>query len=693
MQKAEAVAALGSSSLSLPAWVRAALGANDRIKLLLSVLQAAAAHADHPERAALDLSREMAAAGVADDWLHDLPGSASRAGEAIFIPELARLLERLGDDLKTMARPVLAVPGEERDALDSRTTGWLERLAQRATAAQSAAGECLQDNELHELTHGDRATGGSLHLLVMDLHKALNRLSVSLASETVGGAHAWGLLDEDRPRVEAFMRGLQRTAPLKFDHPGLDTAATRDGDKLLLQNDIGTNDAHVLVIQVQGLAIQLTYSDLHRTRFVFFQGSLSELGAQWSVVEPRVSPGLNRGEAYYVGTARFACADEAALRRTLEGIGARIVFLIDWNRARKRLLPFVDKAGAIAVLHEAAQREAGHMAWLKAGGEQLIYGAMQALGEGAFRIGDRLDEVLGASASIGFLVEVLALASTALRAGQPLAAVADQTRLLLARQVHRRMDEFDLLAEHAAYCHALSQSVRDGLAHGVQGTRQTADELAARAKAWERRADHLVMQARDRAQRQPRWRPVVRLLEVTDDVADALEEGAHLLSLIADDHAQGWHADVRQVLLDLAATVLYAIQEHIKSIELARHLDAAPLEPDMALRPAPLANLKADLTMDPLADPSADEPTPIGAPLPSDSDAFVAATWNVVRAERRCDELLRAARRTLLRRVEHPAALMLANDLAQVLELASDRLLAAAYALRDLAFDRAGATA
>ena len=43
MQKAEAVAALGSSSLSLPAWVRAALGANDRLKLYLSVLQAAAA--------------------------------------------------------------------------------------------------------------------------------------------------------------------------------------------------------------------------------------------------------------------------------------------------------------------------------------------------------------------------------------------------------------------------------------------------------------------------------------------------------------------------------------------------------------------------------------------------------------------------------------------------------------------------
>lgn len=675
MRKAQAVATLGSSTLSLPAWLRAALAANDRLKLYLSLLQAAAAHADHPERAALDLAREMAAAGVQDDWLHDLPASATRAGDSVCIPELARLLQRLAEDLAVMARPVLAAPPAAGTDLPQRVKDWADRLQARSQAAQSPGGERLSATEMAELAHGDRHRGGSLHLLVMDLHKALNQVSAGLSSETVAGAHAWGLEPADRPRVEAFMRGLQRTAPLKFDHPGLDTAATHDGQRLLLQNDIGTNDAHVLVIQIEGLAIELTYSDLHRSRFGFFQNGLSELGAQWSVVEPHVSPGLNHGEAYFVGTARFEPADEAALLTTLEGIGERIVFLIDWNRARKRLLPFVDKDGAISVLHEAAHRHAGHMAWLKAGGEQLIYGAMQSLGEGAFRIGDRLDDVLGATVARGFLVEVLVLASAALRAGQPVAAIADQTRLLLARQMQRRMDAFDLLAEHAAYCHALAQSVRDGLAHGVQGSRHAADDLAARAKAWERRADHLVMQARDRAERLPRWRPVVRLLEQADDVADALEEAAHLLSLIADDHAQGWHADVRQVLHDLAATVLSATQVHIKAVEVARNLGAASED-------------------GPGGDAGSTFPPPATLVTGGvDSDAFVAATWNVVRAERRCDELLRSARRTLLHRVQQPAALMLANDLAQALEGASDHLLSAAYALRDLAFDRVGAVA
>lgn len=63
MQKSEAVAAMGPSTLLLPAWIKAALAANDRLKLYLTVVQAAAAHADNPESEPLDLRREMAAAG------------------------------------------------------------------------------------------------------------------------------------------------------------------------------------------------------------------------------------------------------------------------------------------------------------------------------------------------------------------------------------------------------------------------------------------------------------------------------------------------------------------------------------------------------------------------------------------------------------------------------------------------------
>jgi uncharacterized protein Yka (UPF0111/DUF47 family) len=644
MQKAQAVASLGQRRLMLPAWVKAALSANDRLKVYLTVLQAASSHASHPNREVPDLAKEVAGAGLNPGWLHDVTAAARRIDEELLIPDMPRLVKCFADDLATMARPVIetTTAGEEPHARVQRWLDWLGALPS----------DRLSDGQVEALTHGRRGGADSLHLLVMDLHKQINRLSGELASEVIDGANVWDLQPEDHARVAAFMRGLNRTAGLKFDHPGLDTAATRDGERLLLQNDIGTNDAHVLVLQVSARAITLTYSDLHRTRLEFFQSLLAPFGAKWSGLESRTSADLNDGAAYSVGTAQFDCPDDPALDAALEGIGSRIVFLIDWNRARKRLQAFVNKEDAIAVLAEAARLDVGHRAWLQAGGERLIFAAMQAAGEGAFRIGDRLDEVMGAGDARAFLMAVMRLACDALRRGQPAALVADETRMLLAQHVRHRTSEFDLLAEHAAYCQALAQAVSDGLAHGAEGSRKTAQELAARAKAWERRADHLVMQAREKAERQPRWRPIARLAEQSDDVADALEEAAFLISLIADHHLKGWNAEVRKVLARLATTVLQATQDHVKALAIARTLGS---------------------------DSEA-----------VDNDAFLGATWRVLQAERQCDATLRDARRVILGAVQDAPSLMLANDLAAALEAASDRLLTAGYALRDVAFDQAG---
>ena len=51
MEKFEAVASLGQLRLLRPAWTKAALAANDRLKLYLTVLQAAQAHAEQPSTA------------------------------------------------------------------------------------------------------------------------------------------------------------------------------------------------------------------------------------------------------------------------------------------------------------------------------------------------------------------------------------------------------------------------------------------------------------------------------------------------------------------------------------------------------------------------------------------------------------------------------------------------------------------
>jgi uncharacterized protein Yka (UPF0111/DUF47 family) len=647
MHKAQAVFALGEHRLMLPAWVKAALAANDRLKVYLTVIQAAAAHAAHPNAKPPDLAGEIAAAGLDVAWLHDLAAAARRLDGEVALPDLARLLKGLEDDLAAMARPVLETCAPEVGP-HSRVKHWLDWL-------RALPRDRLDPKQIEALTRGRRDAGDSLHLLVMDLHQQINRLAGELASEVIDGANVWDLQERDRPRVAAFMRGLNRTAVLKFDHPGLDTAATRDGERLLLQNDIGTNDAHVLVLQVKERTITLTYSDLHRVRFEFFRGLLEPFGAKWSPLQSHTDAALNDGASYTVGTARFECADDAALDAALEGIASRIVFLIDWNRARKRLQQFVAKDEAIALLAEAARLDIGHRAWLQVGGERLVFAAMQDGGEGAFQIGDRLDQVIGRTDAQAFLLAVMRLACEALRKGQPAALVADETRMLLAQHVRQRTSEFDLLSEHAAYCHSLAQAVSDGLAHGAERSGKQSRELAARSKAWERQADHLVMQAREKAERQPRWRPVARLIERSDDVADGLEEAAFLVSLAADHHTEGWDEDVRKLLARLAATVLQATQDQVKALAIARTLGS---------------NSES-----------------------ADNDAFLRATWRVLQAERQCDSLLRDARRVILAAVRDAPSLMLANDLAGVLELTSDRLLTAAYALRELAFDKAGVRA
>lgn len=115
MQKSDAVAAMGPSTLLLPAWIKAALAANDRLKLYMTVLQAAVSHAEAPGTAPLDLNREIAALGKDGAWLRDLPAASSRVHGAFLVPELRRLAQRLAEDLSVMARPLLAADAKGDD--------------------------------------------------------------------------------------------------------------------------------------------------------------------------------------------------------------------------------------------------------------------------------------------------------------------------------------------------------------------------------------------------------------------------------------------------------------------------------------------------------------------------------------------------------------------------------------------------
>lgn len=640
MEKAGVVQALGQTKLLGPARVRAALAANDRLKFVLTLLQTAWTHAAVPETAHVDLRREYAAANMNAPWLLEVAGAAYLEDRLMHLDHLPRIAALLRDDLRIMARPL------EEAELQKRVEHWCSWL-------DGLEPEHLSSGQMAALTGGKRGGADTFHILVMDLHKSLNRLAAAFSDEDIDGAHVWQLDEADRPRIAAFMRGLNRTRGLKFDHPGLDTAATRDGERLLIQNDIGTNDAHVLVIQVEGRTITLTYSDLHDRRSAFFQTMLTEIGAIWSESQARNTSGLNAGADYIVGIARFECADEAALHHALEELAARIVFLIDWNRARKRLGRLVRKAVALRVLEIAAKREVGHMGWLLAGGDGLVFSAMEALGADSFRIGDRLDDVLGSAGAETFLLDAMALAKQGLDVRRSTAQIADEVRLSLARQVACHRSEFAALTEHAAFCHALAEGLRDALAHQVEGDEKAAARFAERAKAWERKADQLVITVRERAERATRWQTYLHLIERADDAADALEDAAFLLSLIAENHHRGWNGEIRAGLQQLADTTLRATQDHVRVLAIASTLT--------------------------------------GASNADDQEEFLSTCWRVVNAERQCDTLARTLRRLLVREIDDAATLSLTTDFVAAIESTTDALLRTGYAMREIAFKRFGA--
>lgn len=646
MEKAGAVAAMGQDSLLLPAWMTAALAANDRLKLYLSMMQSV----DHGllagQSVPMDWRRELARLGLQDvSWLQALGQGAYRQDGMLFVPRLEDWLDALGRDLHVMARPVCERPGHEDLQLSARRNAWEGRIE----ALKEEEG--LQAEVLRDLTHGDRHAGDSLHLLVMDLHKAINAMSGEVATEDIDGAHVWQVGPQDRERVQAFMRGIHATAALKFGHPGLDTAVTRDGDRLLIQNDIGTNDAHVLVIEWHPGALHLNYSDLHANRFAFFGRMLQALGFRWEALAPRVDASLNRGKPYQLGHACLESTDEARLLDALEMAASRIVFVIDWNRARKRLQAFVRKPVAIDLLEQAARDNVGHMAWLLAGGDQLVYEAMQAVDGDAFRVGDRLDQVLGEVAARHYLLDLMRAASVRLREQHPQALVADEARMLLARAIRKRTFEFDLLAEHSAYCHALALSLVEGML--AEEDQHAAQARLVRAKAWERQADHVLSEARRRADRQVRWQPMLALLDGLDDVADVLEEAVFLLSLLAQPQLARLPGPVRNSVAAIAEATLGAIQDQVRAVEIARHLEESVAQVE--------------------------------------GDAFLQSLWRILRAERVCDESLREARLQIVSHLhDQPALLHLASELALTIEQATDHLLGSAYALRKLVFEKSG---
>ncbi len=551
------------------------------------------------------------------------------------IPGARRIVERLRGALVEMLAPLRASEDPDApqhvarfDALEAEP--WFEE-----------EDETLRDARIERAAGASREAGDTLHLLVLDLHKALNRLQADYARDVVDGARTFQLSPPDRELVTAFMRGVNRTRALKLDHPGLETTATRIGDRLVLQNDIGTTDAHVLVVHVEGLAATVTYTDVHLPRLLFFQSLFRRWPVQWNDTLSR-SDAAFEGGVYHVAAGRHEAGDRAALNRYLEFLGSRVVFLIDWNRARKRLRRLLGKKDAAALLRWAAEEEIGHMAFLRIGGEQVVFDALASLGKAPSTFGARLDDVLGRDAALEYLRFVFRVAAEALRDGRPENLVRDQIRAeLLGSIVSARQTLLDYASEQAGLALEIASVLRDCLIAGRSGVERYAG-AARRAKAWERHGDELVNLAREIARRSDNVDALAQLVERGDDMLDALEDAAFHLSLLAPDRLD---ARVLQELGELAGLAVQGTQEQIKAIECSRDLAH-------------------------------------GAPR-ADVQDFLQAVHRIVTVEQRSDDAERALHGTLVAGGVDARDLFICAEIARGLESATDALAHSALELRD----------
>jgi len=513
--------ALDEKALLLPSMVNRALTANDRVKYRLTLLQAARAYAEAPDADTSNLRAERLAAGVQDSDLDRVVTESVRVGPGRYrVPEWPRILRDARADVAEMSAALTAAGTPEGADFSRRI---------EAASSLVGSGEELTADAIRALTSADRESGDSLHLVVMDMHRALNGLQATLAGETIDGCRAYAIHDSDRPLIAAFMAGVNRTAPLKFDHPGLSATATRVGDDLVLQNDIGATDAHVLVLHVAGRLVTVTYTDVHLPRLLFFQSLFSGYDVNWQDTRSRRDAAMDDG-IYHLCVGEYTAPGAARLRQYLEHMGSRLVFLIDWNRARKRLGLFLPKKAAVDLLKWAADQDVGHMAWLMAGGEQLIFDAMSFARGGLLKPGERLDQLLTKPRAVQFLRLTLQQSLEALRHERSASLLADEVRTELASQVRSAEDALlDTALEHLGLVSQLADTVRATLS-AVRAVRpQEMATLVERAKEWETAADQQLNEARNATVEGDNF--ILRFMTAADDIADDLEEAVFHISL------------------------------------------------------------------------------------------------------------------------------------------------------------------
>jgi hypothetical protein len=507
---------VGGRGLALPDCIARAVAANDRVKYYLALLQAAQAQGRSPQHPAPNLRALRESSGITETALDRVvEESVSRGNGITYIPGGCTILDALFDSLRYMAAAI-ELAGAIRPDVRERSTLYRRRLDALAATMQGCKDDQISNATIAALTKETRNGHDTVHQVTIDMQDELTRLQSTVATDLIEGARTFGVADDDRALIRAFMSGVHETAGLKFTHPGLNTTAAGDGVRLSIQNDLGSMPEHLIVIHVEDRAVTMTYTDVHPSRIRFFQGLVDAYAVTWTSTPASDVTGIVTSAGKYV-------ADSAEdVERFLRFVGSRLVFLIDWNRARKRLTRLVNKSTAIDLLRWAADNNIGHRGFLEAGDVALIETAFERAFPMHTRFGIRLDELLGGGPARQFLTSVFRMTSWGIATGRSHSLIEDQVEAELLR--HLETPERHVLAiaaHHATTIIALGERVRRELARCRQRTPPETD------------AGHAVGQDErrfiDAHHDAHRFKP---LLTEAAAAASALEDAAFLLSVM-----------------------------------------------------------------------------------------------------------------------------------------------------------------
>ena len=203
-----------------------ALAANDRLKVCFTLLQAAERHADHPGEPLPDFVRRARRRrhGADEPGLGYRPTAGAKRAASCMVPGAAATTRgRILDDIAAMLAPLDAGRGWRPQPLAARPQVLGAALPQFDRRPDPA-----RHDRRHHLGRPRRAATACIFWSWTCTRRS-TRCRASSPRKTIDGARVWRIAEADRPLVRAFMAGLNETAPLKFDHPGLGTTATRAG--------------------------------------------------------------------------------------------------------------------------------------------------------------------------------------------------------------------------------------------------------------------------------------------------------------------------------------------------------------------------------------------------------------------------------------------------------------------------------